>query len=187
MSLELSANPKDGNEVIERYIVLLLGSGLNPIPSKLHLQKELFILSNFNPILNKFFHFEKHYYGPFSQEISDLLEEPIYFSNSWIKEGNQIKLTENGKNLFESLKEKFQDNTKFQKLLESIKMIRKLYDKLSDNELLLLVYQNYPKFRKKASKFNEIFRNRKQLALSLLKKGLITEMKYKELVDINSW
>ena len=44
----------DDAEIIERYLILLLGSIDRPIPSSEHLQKELFVLSKSNPKIADF-------------------------------------------------------------------------------------------------------------------------------------
>jgi uncharacterized protein YwgA len=65
-------------EVIERYIILLLAAIDRPIPSPEHLQKELFILSRAHPKIARFFTFEKHYEGPYSEDVKDLVNHPAY-------------------------------------------------------------------------------------------------------------
>ena len=182
MEVELR-EPQDEIEVIERYILLLLGVVDRPIPSILHLEKEIFILSNFNPKIKEFIHFEKHYEGPYSQEIKELVECPLYFSSAWEIENGEIKITEKGKELFKKLVQQFKDDPKFIRMLEAIKIIRKLYDKLSREELLLLIYITYPEYREKSKIFDEIYKKRKEIAESLLEKGLITEERYKEIVE----
>ncbi len=182
LKLKLSQYPENENELIERYIILLLGVEDKPIPSILHLEKELFILSKFNPRMGEYIHFEKHYEGPYSPEVKELVEDPLYFSNAWIIENKRIKLNQEGKLIFRKLVEMFKDNPNFQKLLSVMKLIRKLYDRLSRDELLLLVYATYPEYKMKSKVYDRIYKKRKELALSLLKKGLITRKRYEELI-----
>ena len=57
---EIDAKGMEGEEDddlyhIEKNIVLLLGSVERPIPSATHLEKEVFIFSNFNPSLKELF------------------------------------------------------------------------------------------------------------------------------------
>jgi len=76
----------------------------------------------------------------------------------------------------------FKDDPNFKKLHEAMKLIRKLYDKLSRDELLLLVYATYPEYKIKSNVYDRIYKKRKELAFSLLKKGLITRKRYEELI-----
>jgi len=183
LEIEISKEPLDENEVIERYILLFLGVVDRPIPSILHLEKEIFIFSNFNPKVKNFIHFEKHYNGPYSQEIKELVEYPIHFDSAWEIENGKIKITEKGKKLFKKLVQKFIDDMRFLRMLEVIKIIRDLYDKLTREELLLLVYVTFPKYKRKSKIFNEIYKKRKEIAKSLLKKNIITEERYKEILN----
>jgi len=73
----------DELEVIERYIILLLGTVNRPVPSREHLQKELFILSRTNPKIASFITFEKHYEGPYSLDIDELLRNPMYYPEAY--------------------------------------------------------------------------------------------------------
>ena len=148
MNLRL-ANPRDEFEVIERYILLLLGVTDRPIPSLLHLEKELFILSNFNPKLKRFLNFFKHYYGPYSDDVRDLIKDPMYLKNAWVV-GEKIKITQKGKKLFNEIVNSFKSDINFRKLLAAMKLVREMYDKLSRDELLFLIYITYPEFREKS-------------------------------------
>jgi uncharacterized protein YwgA len=174
-------NDLDENEIIERYIILFLGVDKQPIPSILHLEKEIFILSNFNNVIKNFFNFQKHYYGPYSQELKESVEEPHYFSDAWIIEGNKIEITEKGKQIFQKFLDEYRGNKRFNEVLEVIKLVRRMYEKLSMEELLLLVYVTYPKYRIKSQIFDEIYSKKDKIALSLLKKGLITKERCEEI------
>jgi hypothetical protein len=66
-----------------------------------------------------------------------------------------------------------------------MKMIRELYDKLSKDELLFLIHVTFPEFRKRSTYFDKLLAKKKKLAKSLLKKGLITEKRFKELASYN--
>ena len=183
MEIEISKEPQDENEVIERYILLFLGVVDRHIPSILHLEKEIFISSNFNPKIKEFVHFEKHYEGPYSQEIKELVEYPLYFISAWEIENGKIKITQKGKELFKKLVEIFKDDPKFNRVLEAIRMIRELYDKLTREELLLLIYITFPEYREKSKVFDRVYKKKKEITKSLFRKGLITEKRYKEILN----
>mgnify|MGYP001127355837 CR=1 FL=1 len=120
-------NFKDGNEIdakgmegeedddlyhIEKNIILLLGAVKKPIPSVTHLEKEMFILSKFDPSLKELFRFEKYRYGPYSQALQESLEDPFYFDDAYTMDKRGIHLTQVGGDIFSQiiLEEKEQKN-----------------------------------------------------------------------------
>ncbi len=176
----------DELEVIERYIILLLGVKNKPIPSREHLQKELFILSKANPKISEYITFEKHYEGPYSIDVDDIIKNPTYYPGAiWIDKKGRCGLTPKGKNIYNKIIKKYSENLKFQALINSMKMIRKIYEKLSKDELLFIMYATYPEYREKSNLSDRLFSptKRKELAEKLLKKGVITKKRYKELVN----
>jgi hypothetical protein len=182
MAVKLSKNPHDVNEVVERYIVLFLGASPDPIPSELHLQKELFVFLNVYKNLQEFIHFEKHYKGPYSQEIKEALESPMYLSNSWQLEDHKIRMTKEGQEVYKELVSFYKDDERFKQLLEAIKLTRRMYDKLSGDELLLLIYLTYPEYKVKSDVFDKLYAMRERLGSALLQKGIITANRYKEII-----
>jgi hypothetical protein len=65
-----------------------------------------------------------------------------------------------------------------------MKMVRNLYDKLPTDELLFLIYSTYEDYTEKSTKSKELLSSpkRERIAESLMRKGLITEKRYAELV-----
>ena len=61
---------------------------------------------------------------------------------------------------------------------------RELYDKLSENELLFLIYATYGEYTEKSDISNRLLSSasRKKFTKSLLEKGLISEERAKELI-----
>jgi len=179
----------DELEVIERYILLLLGVLDKSIPTSYHLQKELFILSQANPKIKQIFNFEKHYYGPYSQDLAELVKEPLYYKEAFnFEKSGKISITEKGKKLFQEIVNRYKDNIKFSEMLAMMKMTRQIYDKLTFEELLLLIYVTYEEFKEKSKVSQRILSkiNRKRLAHNLFKKGVITETRYNELVKYSN-
>ncbi|NCN69298.1 MAG: hypothetical protein GW779_06130 [Candidatus Altiarchaeum hamiconexum] len=175
-------------EVIERYIILLLGVVDRPVPSLEHLQKELFILSQANPKIANFIVFEKHYEGPYSVDTADLINNPVYHIGAYQRDREgKSWLTSKGKKDYDNLVKDHSDEPKFKEMLGMMKMIRELYDKLSKEELLFLVYTTYPEYRQKSRISDELLlpQKREEIARRLLEKWIITEGRYKELVKYN--
>ena len=169
-------------EIIERYMILLLGIVNRPIPSITHFQKEMFIFTKVNPKFQEIFEFEKYHYGPYSQALAEITEEPLYYENAWYrnKEG-KICLTSEGKKIFNKILEEKSNDKDFSETIASLKLIRNLYDKLSNEELLFLIYATYPEFTKFSSVSNKIINKKPKILKNLLKKGLITKKRYEEL------
>lgn len=166
-------------EIAERYIILLLGVIDKPIPSMIHLEKELFLLSQANSVVNKILEFVPHSYGPYSDIIRDLVHDSRYFTI----DNGKIKLTSIGKKKYLEITTKYRNDQRFRKFLSLLKMIRRIYDKLSIDELLLLIYITYPEYRINSVYYEELLKKKDQIAKELLRKGLITEKRYKEIVE----
>ena len=165
----------DEIEAIERYLILLLGVVDRPIPSREHLQKELFILSRANPRISGILKFDRHYKGPYSQEIDETIKSPSYYGGAFsVDKKGSCYLTEKGRKIYESLVRSYDKDEKFRALLAAMKMIRELYDKLSIDELLFLIYISYPEYRERSIFFEKLLSRKKELAESLLKKGLVS-------------
>lgn len=174
MSLEETAR--------EKYIILLLGSDSKPVPSELHAQKELFILSKVNPKVDDFFKFEKHYQGPYSHLLYELIREPKHYPDAYTIKNNGLLLTTRGKERFREINEEYKTQEKFSFLKHSLELIRKLYDQLTQNELLFLMYDTFPDYIEKSSKYEEIMKMRNEILKDLAEKKILTDEKYVELI-----
>lgn len=173
-------------KIVEEYIVSLLGSEERSCPTIWHLQKEIFIFMKMNPKAKQLFNFVKHYEGPYSQIVQDSLKEPMYYEDAFeTKQNGEICLTDEGKKIFRDLRNKYAHDGKFIRLLHSFKLIRDIYDKLTKEELLFLIYVTYPEYVEFSSIYDRLVKDqekRMQLSENLLKKGLITADRYKELI-----
>ena len=167
-------------EITEKHLVELVGVDDKPIPSELHLQKELFILSNMMPNLKDVFNFKKHYQGPFSEGIHDSLDAPVYYEDFFIRRNEKIILSPDCK---KELKKIFEKETP--ELIVALKMIRSLYDKLTKNEFMFLIYSTFPEFTEKSNMSDGLLKDRttkKTILNSLLNQGIITKERYEELM-----
>lgn len=176
----------DSSELVERYLILLLGAKENPVPSEVHLQKEIFILSNFRKSLLEEFNFQKHYLGPYSQVIEQAVKSPAHFSEAFDFDGKKISLSHYGKKEYSNMIKEFKGQEEFNLILSSLNLIREIYDKLSKDELLFLIYETYPGYTEFSGIYTGLNKDklsRKRILNSLLTKGLITDNRYKELED----
>jgi hypothetical protein len=175
----------DNVNIVENYLVLLLGVQDSPIPSVFHVEKELFILSNVNPKTKETFLFEKHYQGPYSQIVKEVLEEPVYYKNAFEFGDTGIRLTSQGKKVYSKILLENKNNERFNIILSTLKLVRQIYDKLSKNELALLVYLTYPKYFELSNISDKLLKNkyvRKKIIRRLVLNGLIDNKRYIELI-----
>ena len=184
---------EDNLKGLENLILLVLGAKDIKI-SILHLEKEVFLIWNFHPSIKIYLHFIKHYRGPYSPEITETIRDPMYLDNCWIYippknkdyiSGGYVKLTIKGKKeynrLFKDVKES--GNDELMHLLTAINIVRQLYDELSLNELLLLIYDSYPEYTKASEEYNRINRDRISIAKQLKDKGIIDLERYYSLIE----
>lgn len=174
-------------KLVEEFIVSLLGSKENSCPTVWHLQKEFFIFTKMNPKAKQLFNFVKHYEGPYSEILQESLREPMYYEDAFItKQNGEICLTDEGHEIFDNLRKRYTHDEKFIHIINNFKLIRDIYDKLTKEELLFLIYVTYPEYIEYSNVYDRLVRDQKkklQLSEKLLKKGLITEERYKELIS----
>ena len=182
MVCKLSRDPKDAHAVVEQYILMFLGACADPLPSELHIQKELFIFRNYNKDASEPLDFVKRFDGPYSAEVSRALESPVHLLGAWKRSDTGIALSPEGIEAFKELASLFNGVERFSMLLESIKLIRRMYDQLSHDELLLLVFLTYPDYVEESSYSADIYARKETLASSLLSSGLITDGRYNEII-----
>jgi len=174
----------DSQEIIERYLLLLLGVKQLAVPSALHLQKEMFLLSNFKENLKEELDFKKHYYGPFSQIIEESIKSPTYLSEAFDFIGEKVALSDEGRAEFNKLIQENKGNKEFDLILLGVALIRNLYDRLNKEELLFLIYSTYPEYTEFSNVSDDLLKNdanRIRILNNLLSKGVITLERYEEL------
>ena len=177
---------------LENFILLILGVVDKRI-SLLHMEKEVFLLWNFHPRIKEYLNFIKHYRGPFSKEIQETIQDPFYLEDYWIYtppmkgdrlSGGYVKLADKGREEYHRLVKKIEKKEELLHLLAGMKMVRELYDKLSMEELLLLIYDTYPEYSEKSKLYGEIECKKKMLAERLMKKGIIDEERFESLARV---
>lgn len=187
---------EDYQKGLEHFILLLLGA-LDREISLLHLEKESFLLWNFHPSIKKYMNFIKYYRGPFSKEIEEAVKNPQILQNHWhykypkrndYLSGGYIRISPIGLEKYHMLVKEIEEYSKESEdvqllyLLSGIKMVRRLYDALTMEELLLLIYEVYEKYTEKSNVYKEIESKKEKLTLNLFRKGIIDQEKYKELI-----
>ncbi|EHR79378.1 hypothetical protein OCC_07923 [Thermococcus litoralis DSM 5473] len=187
--------PEQRELLVEQYLILLIGVVDTPIPTNLHLHKEFFILRNVAPDLSKIIKFEKHMYGPYSPDLNEALKNPVYYPEAFefyvedlplVKRMiTKISLTSEGRAVFRKLTEEYSHEESFKEFLAIAKAIRLMYDSLSVEELLLLIYSTFKDWTKYSSVYTSLMApsRRKRLAYELYRKGIISKSKYQEILE----
>ena len=183
----MESNQKKHNlvHVIENYLIVLLGVLDKQIPSSIHLQKEIFVLSKAVPKIGEYVAYEKHYLGPYSVDLANIASDPVFYPNAFSSKNNSYEITDEGKKIFEKIVESNKNNDKFTEFLALAKMVREMYDGLTQDELLFLIYITYGEYTEYSSVSDRLLSSakRKELSRKLFNKGMITESRYRELVN----
>ena len=92
-------------EAQEDLILLLLGVDPKNHMSKLHIEKDIFLLYKIHPKIQQFIEFSAYRRGPYSQDIAEAIQSPYYRTEEWDYSplnkhdkysSGYIKLTEKG-------------------------------------------------------------------------------------------
>jgi hypothetical protein len=161
----------------KKLITLLLSGADKPIASKVNFQKELFLLIRAMPKFESLFDFMPHRLGPYSNSAEHVIENnPELF----IADRKGIYLSDEGKEFSSLVKEEMRPEN-FDRLIQSIQFIRSIYDNLTDDEFMFLVYMTYG-YTEKSDRFEDLLKHKKPLADSLFRKKVITRQRYEELL-----
>ena len=186
------SNAEYKQKFIEYLILLILGD-FNEKLSVLHIQKEIYLLCNFDVELKKLFSFVKHYKGPYLDLINSCCESPFYLEGCWEYfepnekiSGGFLKITDKGLKEYLSFIQKIKDENieELLHILTAITMLNRLYGPLNCEELLLLIYTEFPEYTEKSEVYSNIISNKINIAKDLFDKKFIDEEKYNELSHI---
>lgn len=186
------SNAEYRQKFIEYLILLILGD-FNDKLSLLHIQKEIYLLCNFDVELNELFSFVKHYKGPYFDLINVCCEDPFYLDGCWEYfepnekiSGGFLKITEKGydeySNFIQKIKDENQENLLH--IITAITILNRIYGLLNCEELLLLIYTEFPEYTEKSEVYSNIISKKNSIAKKLFDKKVIDEEKYNELSQI---
>ncbi|EQB70990.1 MAG: hypothetical protein AMDU4_FER2C00206G0002 [Ferroplasma sp. Type II] len=117
-----------------------------PVPTKTHLQKEIFLLQKIYPFDEKTekYDFVPLYYGPFSKKLSMDLDSGI--NAGLITDNSGIMLTVHG---FKYVSELWNstDNDEKRKIIQ----VKEKFNRMNIQDLIGYIYDKYPKFTKKSA------------------------------------
>jgi hypothetical protein len=160
---------------IKELIILLLGVVDRPT-TIFHLQYELFVLNETKADLNII----NEYVETIDNNSNN--NNNNNYSNT---NNNKIRLNEKGKTYYDEIHNKYSSSSnkheKFKILLVVMKLIRNLYDKLTVEELAVLLYEDIMEASALIDGLNHKYKYK--VIEGLYKKGYITEKRYRELLS----
>ena len=149
------------------WILLLLYAAGGRIPSRIHMQKALFIAARHVDELGEVLEFNAYRMGPWSEEVNDALENAL-LSGLVSESGDGISLTDQGiakaRVLWNELSERHR---------RILKDVAKFVNAMSIDELLLYIYTVYG-YGEKSDVIDKLLRRRRELAMSMFRKGLVS-------------
>ena len=129
------------------------------------------------PQFESLFDFIPHRLGPYSNTAEQVIENnPELF----VADKKGIYLSDEGKRFSSSIKREMRPDN-YERLIHSIQFIRSVYDNLTDDEFMFLVYMTYD-YTEKSDRFDALLQRKNQLAESLLRKKIISRQRYLELL-----
>jgi predicted HTH domain antitoxin len=162
-----SRHIEDDLSLTQRISILLIGANsFQPVKGKLWFQKELFLIAQNVKNLEEEADFESDFIGPYS-EIAD--EELDQLRREGIVEKEKVELTPYGREVAKHLQQESPLN-----ILKLISEMKSFLNNLTKEELLGFIYYSFPEMREESVEFAEIERVRKQIAISLFKKGKVS-------------
>ena len=121
------------------------------VPTKTHLQKDIFLLQKRYPIseLKNKYEFIPLYYGPFSKEVAVDLNECI--EKGFISSGNGISLTTLGfkyaANIWSSLSVEYK---------QTVIQVKEEFNGMTSDQIINYVNEHHPKFAKKTALVKDV-------------------------------
>ena len=165
-----------------RIITLLIAAYKNKIEGKIRLHKIIFLLSRKYPKIASISDFEAYNYGPYGEGVESALTDLVSYG-LLEKIGNDHKqeytLTPKGRETVDKVKQDFSD------FYDDIKKLMKTMDKLTDEELVALVYFTYPEYAKESKIYKYIMNKRVNIAVSLYNKDVISIGKAAEIAGMS--
>ncbi len=153
-------------EPVEWILAFLYAAG-GKTPSRIHVQKALFIASRYLDRLRESLEFNAYRMGPWSEEASDALENSL-LSGLVTESRDALALTSLGFSKAKAVWNKLGDRDR--KILADVASI---VNRMTKDELLLYVYTVYG-YSEKSDVIEKLLRRRRELAVSMFRKGLVS-------------
>jgi hypothetical protein len=139
-----------------------------PIPTKIALQKEMFLVANYLDRVHDEADFEPHSFGPYSEPVENTADQLI--KSGLVRQvGNRFELTELGRDM--AIKGACSFTKEEHGAFEDFK---EFLNDLTNDEILLFIYVTFPQYAQESLIYDQILANRTRLAQSLYRKGKVS-------------
>ena len=158
---------------------LLSANEAAPIPTKIALQKEMFLVANYLDRIHDVADYEPHSYGPYSEPVENKMDQLV---KSGLVRGdrNRFELTDLGHEMATLAARSFTDDEH-----SAIDDFKEFLNDLSNDEILLFIYVTFPDYAEESLVCDKIMANRDRLARSLYQKGKVSLEKAAQLAGRN--
>jgi len=166
--------------IVERYVLAVLGArNREAVPGKLHLQKHLFLLSKMNPKLAEKSGFVPYLKGPWSEEVENALEDLRALALIELNEGERIRLSDLGSDIYEEMKDDIPDE-----ISEQVEEVKDLLNDMTEEELLVFLYVTHPDMTQESVMVERAMRHRREAAERLYREGKVSLEKAAEVAGM---
>ena len=160
---------------VDKLIILLAGAKESePIPSSLHLQKEMYFLQNLFPDMAVKTDYKPGLMGQHSEVVEEELKKLQLYGLIRSVRGS-IGLTSDGATLLAKLKEKSDENE-----IKKAEEFKDIFNGMTKDELLVFVCFSDPdenKIIEESAQYKRVVQNRMRLAVSMCRKDKISAQK----------
>jgi hypothetical protein len=169
------------NEVDEYILALLASSHGTPLPGKLHLQKEMFLLQRAFPDLRDQLDFEPYFLGPHSFIVDDEATE-LAQSEYVQMDDRGLSLAPRGRAIADKVLESLP-----RERLQRIAEYKDLLNDLPNDELLAFIYFGFPstEVEHESAEYRRILPRRLDLARALFRKGKVSAERAAEIGGVS--
>ena len=143
------------------------------------LQKEVFLLANFNDEVMEETDYEPHSFGCYSEVVEITMDMLQQLDLAKKGKNDSIYLTEFGEEVLSKSYEKSLVN------IEVIQDYKELLNDLTNDEIFLIIYLYKPEYTTESIVEKNVFKNRVKLATSIYNKGKVTLSKAAHLAGMN--
>ncbi len=150
----------------ERLILYAVGALDRPLRSKVKLQKLLFLVSNVFSEIDDLLQYEGHFLGPYSEIVENLAQQ-LETQGLIEKDDDGYHLTHLGQGVFSNIRPAPQ-------LVSVMDDFKEMLNDLKDDDIMTFIYACYPAYVTESLKWDELKRNRRTVAISLLNKGKLS-------------
>ena len=173
---------KDADSVLrslnsmEKLMLYAASSNTQELKSKVKMQKVLFLVSKALPkAFGSELRFEAHKKGPYSQTVDDYLNA---LQDMGLMDLPSCTLTDTGQTIVD-------DVVPREPLKGIVDSMKDIVVHLSEDEMLLMIYNDYPEYRRNSEEWARISAIRQSLAERMLSKRVVSVARAAELAGVS--